>query len=170
METKEQKQYYLFVKGERVAVTEEVYRAYVRPISTAQKADARNAKCLVKGKNGKLIRCKEDCKKCKYYEAGNMMPGGILSLDGLADSGFESGADVDIESDMIAAEQSNEMSATLYEAIQKLNERQQYIIREIYFNGKKQSELAKELGIAKSSLSDALRRALASLKTFLEKN
>ena len=26
METKEQKQYYLFVKGERVAVTEEVYR------------------------------------------------------------------------------------------------------------------------------------------------
>ena len=121
METKEQKQYYLFVKGERVAVTEEVYRAYVRPISTAQKADARNAKCLVKGKNGKLIRCKEDCKKCKYYEAGNMMPGGILSLDGLADSGFESGADVDIESDMIAAEQSNEMSAALYEAIQKLN-------------------------------------------------
>ena len=32
MEGKDSKQYYLFVKGKKVWVEEEVYRAYVRPI------------------------------------------------------------------------------------------------------------------------------------------
>ena len=46
METKEQKQFYVIVNGQRVEVTEEVYRAYVRPVRTQQRAERRNWRCV----------------------------------------------------------------------------------------------------------------------------
>lgn len=39
METKEQKQFYIIVNGQRVEVTEEVYRAYVRPVRAQQRTE-----------------------------------------------------------------------------------------------------------------------------------
>ena len=41
METKEQKQYYITVKGQKVPVSEEVYRAYVRPVRAQQRMEKR---------------------------------------------------------------------------------------------------------------------------------
>lgn len=168
MEGKDSKQYYLFVKGKKVWVEEEVYRAYVRPISAAKKAEERNLKCLVRGKNGRLIRCNENCKNCKYYEEGNILPGGIISLDGLMNCGYEGNADIDMEDEIISTEQIGERSASLRAAFEKLNERQRYIIWEIYFNKRSQVELAGELGIDKTSMSKAVSRALKSMKKFFE--
>lgn len=168
MEEKEAKQFYLFVKGEKVWVTEEVYRAYVRPISAAKKAKQRNLKCLVKSKTGRLIRCNENCKNCEYYEEGNILPGGIISLDGLMNCGYEGDADIDMEDEIISTEQIGEMSNALHAAFEKLNERQRYIIGEIYFNKRSQVELAGELGIDKTSMSKAVSRALKSMKKFFE--
>ena len=49
MGTKEQKQYYVIVNGQKVEVTEEVYRAYVRPVRAQQRTEKRNKRCKVKG-------------------------------------------------------------------------------------------------------------------------
>lgn len=169
MENKDTKQFYLFVKGEKVAVSEEVYRAYVRPVSAAQKAEMRTNKCLIKGKCGHLVRCKEDCRKCKYYEDGNILPGGVISLDSLVEGGYEYEAGVDMEGDVIDKEESADKQQALHLAMQKLNDRQRYIIREIYFNGKSQAELCRIFNMEKSAMSKTVSRALKSLRKFLGK-
>ena len=170
METKEQKQYYITVKGQKVPVSEEVYRAYVRPVRAQQRAMRRNWRCVLKADKYGLVRCKEDCSQCPYAQEGNPPTGNGTSLDLLCEAGFDAPSLVDIETDLIECEERMEQSARVQEAIRQLNERQQYIVREIYFNGRTQAEVSRALGIDKTSISKAVARALASLKKILKKN
>ena len=52
-----------------VDASEEEYKAYMAPIWAEIKREDRDGRCMVKGKNGRLIRCPEDnrCEKCKYF-------------------------------------------------------------------------------------------------------
>ena len=170
MENKETKQYYIKVNGQRVEVTEEVYRAYVRPVNASQRAARRNGKCLVKGKRSGLVRCTKDCSQCHYYMAGNKMLGGVLSLDTLGADGYEEQSPTDIEGDLIEQEEKVLQTAALYKAIGKLNERQQYIVREIYYKGKTCEEVARILGVDGSAVRHALQRILAALRKNFEKD
>ena len=168
MENKDTKQFYLFVKGEKVAVSEEVYRAYVRADDSAARSQRRNSKCLVKGERKGLVRCKRNCEECPYYSAGNKLLGGVLSLDGLIEEGYEEVADTDIENDLIVNEEKEKMLNALPKAIASLNERQQYIVKAIYFQGKTQLELSQELKVSQVAIFNILGRAKAKLKKFLE--
>ena len=170
METKEQKQYYITVKGQKVPVSEDVYRAYVRPVRSQQRTEKRNKRCKVKGERFGLVRCNNNCENCPYALSGKSTIGMEQSLESLFESGFETPSEIDLESDLLAAEEREEQSKRLQAAIMCLTERQQYLIREIYFNGKTQKEIAEETGITKQSVSDAVRRALASMKKFLQEN
>jgi len=58
----------------------------------------------------------------------------------------------------------NEMYEELHKAISTLSKEQQWLIYEVYFKGRPQVEIAKELGILKTSLNDRLSRALKKLK------
>ena len=71
----ENKEFYVVIKGEKVVVTEEVYRAYVRPIRKEQRRKRRTWKCQVKGKKGNLVRCKKDCSKCEFAMSGHNATG-----------------------------------------------------------------------------------------------
>ena len=170
METKEQRAYYIPMKKEKVPVKEKVYRAYVRPVRARQRAEQREKKCYVQGKRWKRVRCKEDCSKCPFAEKKEEVAGAPLSLDLFAEQGTEINAFIDMEADLIEEEEREEQAKRLQAAIVCLTERQQYLIREIYFNGKTQKEIAEEMGISKQSVSDAVHRALTSLKKILEKN
>lgn len=170
METKEQKQYYVTVGGQKVPVSEEVYRAYVRPVRARQRDEKRNKRCYVQGKRWKRVRCTEDCTTCPYAEQKMEITGAPLSLDLMAEQGAEINSIGDMEADLLAEEEREEQAKRLQAAIGCLTERQQYLIREIYFNGKTQKEIAEKMGISKQSVSDAVHRALTSLKKFLEKN
>lgn len=170
METKEQQRYYLIVKGQKVEVSEEVYRAYVRPISAEKRKNLRNSRCLVKGERFGLVRCKEDCQKCPFYCAGNKLMGGILSLDSLVDAGYEQSSDVDLEDDVISDEEHNARLGTLHEAIAQLNERQKYLIEEIYFKERTCEDIAAELGVDGSAVRHALKRIRASIRKFFREN
>lgn len=170
METKEQKQFYVVVNGQRVEVTEEVYRAYVRPVRAQQRAARRNWRCILKAERYGLVRCKKDCNKCPYAMQGNIPTGNETSFETLRESGYDVPSLFDMESDLIDREEKIERAAKILEAIKQLNERQQYIIQEIYFNGKTQAEVSRALRIDKTSTSKAVGRALACLKKFLEKN
>ena len=170
METKEQKQYYVTVGGQKVPVSEEVYRAYVRPVRAQQRTEKRNKRCKVKGERIGLVRCNDNCENCPYALSGKATIGMEQSLESLLESGFETPSGIDLEADLLAAEEREEQAKRLQSAIACLTERQQYLIREIYFNGKTQIEVSNALGVDKSAVSRGVSRALMSLRKFFEKN
>ena len=69
----ETKQYYLTIDGQEVTVTEEVYRAYKRPIWAEHKRNDRQKLCQVSDGKGGLKRCTEDCSKCSHTKEGNVL-------------------------------------------------------------------------------------------------
>ena len=170
MKTKEQKQYYVIVNGQKVEVTEEVYRAYVRPVRAQQRTEKRNKRCKVKGERFGLVRCTGDCSKCEYAKSGKALGGAEQSLEVLAESGFELPSESDMEADLLATEERNERLEKLRSAIARLSERQQYLIKAIFFKGKTQIDIALEIGVSKQAVSNAIHRALTSLKKLLEEN
>ena len=92
-----------------------------------------------------------------------------MSLEMFAEQGIELRAPFDAEEALLEAEERKEEGERLRIAIARLTKRQQYLIKEVYFNRRKQTEIAAETGVTKASVSDAVRRALATLKKFLEK-
>lgn len=63
--------------------------------------------------------------------------------------------------DLMIQKEENEL---LYEKISMLTERQQFIIKAIYFEGRKQNEVAKSMGITKGRLSQLLNAALYQMR------
>lgn len=167
----EKKEFYLIIKGEKVMVSEEVYRAYIRPLRAERLRKLRAWKCQVKGKKGNLVRCQEDCSKCPYALAGKNATGNTLSLDEFKENGVEIvDRRVDLETLYIENEERTSNQERLHKAISQLTPRQQEMVRMIYFEGKTQEEVRAYYGIAKSSMSEAMQRIFDSLKKFLEKN
>lgn len=168
MKTKEQKGYYVIVNGQKVEVTEEVYRAYVRPVRAQQRTEKRNKRCKVKGERFGLVRCNDNCSQCEYAGSGKALGGAEQSLEALAESGFEASDKYDIETDLIIKEEHEEKSVAVNEAIGKLSERQQYVVRAVFFENATQEQIAAELGIKQSTVSTTLSRAMNNLKKILE--
>ena len=164
----EKKEFYLTVKGEKVAVSEEVYREYVRPVRKEQRKKRRDARCKVVGIKGNLVRCHNDCSNCPYAKNGK--PNGkTLSLDEFKDTGYEiENRELNVEADYIAEETRQEQKEALHKAIKQLNPRQQEIVRLIYFEGKTQIEVANLYGVNKSAVSHSLERIYATLRKYLE--
>ena len=61
----------------------------------------------------------------------------------------------------------SEDNKKLYAAIKKLEPRQQYLIEQVYFLGRKQVDLAAEEGVSHVAITYALQRAVKKLKNFL---
>ena len=166
----EEKKYYVTIKGERVEVTEEVYRAYVRPIRAEQRRKRREWKCRIRGPKGNLIRCPHDCKTCEYALAGKNATGNMLSLDGIKSAGIEiEDRDLNIEEMFIEREERALMQNRLHMAISMLNDRQQQMVKMVYFENLSQEEVAKRMGVNKQAISNAMQRIYASIKKNLEK-
>lgn len=167
------KEFYLVIRGEKVMVSEEVYREYVRPVRREQRQKRRNWRCLVVGrkwKNGKaqIVRCQEDCSVCPYSVNGKPN-GNTLSLDSFKEEGYEiEDTELDLEADYIEEEARREREAKVHKAISRLNPRQQEMIRLVYFEGLTQEEVAARFGIDSSSVRHAMMRIKATLKRILE--
>ena len=72
-------------------------------------------------------------------------------------------SDEDVVRDILAAEERRH----LYEAIGKLEPRQQKLIRQVYFEGRTFTSIAQEEGVDRTAVSKATRRAIRKLKKFL---
>ena len=88
-----------------------------------------------------------------------------VSLDALKEEGFD-GIDesLDVEENFIAREEKREMYQKLKQAISFLKPVQRKILKMIYIEGKSQKEVAKELGIAESTLSGRVKLIISKLK------
>lgn len=161
----EKKEFYLIIKGEKVIVSEEVYRAYIRPLRAERLRKLRAWKCQVKGKKGNLVRCQEDCSKCPYALAGNNATGNTLSLDEFKEDGVEIlDRSVDLEALYIENEEWTSNQERLHKAILQLTPRQQEMVQMIYYEGKTEQEIADKYGITQQAVHNALKKILSRLK------
>lgn len=153
----ENKEFYLVIKGEKVIVSEEVYRAYKSSDRAERKRKQRMWRCRIKrekGINNQWKRCQGNCEECQFKQQKMS----DVSLDALKEEGFD-GVDesLDVEANFIAREERKEMYQKLKQAISSLKPVQREIIKMIYVEGKSQKEVAKELGIAESTLSGRVK-------------
>lgn len=160
----------LKIRGQVVEVSEEVYRAYIRPIRAEQRRKRREWKCQkLSETGGHYVRCKDRCENCPYYLAGNSTLGNVTSLDKFVDCEVViEDKQSDMEANYIEQETQKEEYGKIHVAIATLTPRQQEIVRLIYFEGKSQEEVAQILGIDFTSVSHALKRIKNSLRKKLE--
>ena len=75
----------------------------------------------------------------------------------------------DFEDDELSLEENfieKEKYLKLHKAISCLSKEQQWLINEVYFKGRSQVEIAKQIGICKSAISHKLERILKKIKKF----
>lgn len=165
----ENKEFYVMIQGKKIVVSEEVYRAYVRPIRTEQRRERRAWKCQVMGEKGNLVRCKGKCSECEYAKDGNKATGNILSLDKLLEKGVEI-ADKHLtpEEQYIEKETRTSLQEQVHRAIEALPKKQRRVIELFYFDELSQEEIAAILGVQQPAVSKLLARGLQGIKSFLK--
>ena len=162
------KRFVLKIRGQEVEVSEEVYRAYVRPIRAEQRQKRRQWKCQkLSETGGHYVRCKERCENCPYYLAGNSALGNVTSLDKLVDCEVEiEDRESDLEANYIEREMQEEEYANLHAAIATLTRKEQRLINLIYFEGKTIDEVGAILGVSHQAISKAKKKIIEKIRKF----
>lgn len=155
----ETKQYYLTIDGQEVTVTEEVYRAYKRPIWAEHKRNDRQKLCQVSDGKGSLKRCTEDCSKCSRTKEGN-----VLSLDGLEEAGYSV---EDRAQDVVEIVAEKVLLEELFKALEELDPNSHRICK-LLMEGCSKREIARIMSIPQSSFEYQFKKLMASLRERLE--
>ncbi len=152
-------QRYIEINGQQIPVTEEVYRAYKRPIWAEHKRNDRQKLCQVSDGKGGLKRCTDDCSTCSRTKEGN-----TLSLDGLEESGYS----VDDRSQDVAEIVAEKMLLEeLFKALEELDPNSQRIC-ELLMEGHSKREIARIMAIPQSSFEYQCKKLMTSLGRRLE--
>lgn len=138
-----------------VDATEEEYRAYMAPIWAEIKREDRDGRCMVKGKNDRLIRCPESnrCEECKHFSEASRERNKPASLSVLMDEGAEPAAEGSFEEDVIYETILEDLIAMLSEIKPKYGR-----IFRLLYDGATQQEMADELGIKQRTVSDDIKK------------
>ena len=143
-------QRFIEIDGQQVPVTEEVYRAYKRPVWSEHKRKEREKRC--RDNNGS--RCTGNCSKCDKHRTGS-----VLSLDSLIEeSGYELADSVDIAE--LAADKLlfEELCAALDE-LDPDNRR----IMQLFSIGKSEREIAAVIGLSQKAINKRKTKLFAHL-------
>ena len=162
------KRFVLKIRGQEVEVSEEVYRAYIRPIRAEQRQKRRQWKCQkLSETGGHYVRCKERCENCPYYLAGNSALGNVTSLDNLVDCEVEiEDRESDLEANYIERETKEEEYANLHAAIATLTRKEQRLINLIYFERKTIDEVGAIFGVSHQAISKAKKKIIEKIRKF----
>ena len=145
---------------ETVLVTEDIYRAYMRPVWVEQKRCEREKRC--RGEKG--VRCQGDCATCKFLNEG-----GILSLDQMTENGKLPAGYSSLEEEVTE----KELYQALYAAISSLDMQDQLIVA-LFLDGKTEREIkeyTKQLdkGIkSQKGINNRKKHIFAKLKKLLK--
>lgn len=152
-------QRYIEINGQQIPVTEDVYRAYKRPIWAEHKRNDRQKLCKVSDGKGGLKRCTEDCSKCSRTKEGS-----FLSLEGLEETGYiveDRSKDVaEIVAEKLLLEE-------LFMALEELDPNSHRIC-ELLMEGRSKREIARIMSIPQSSFEYQFKKLMASLRERLE--
>ena len=138
-----------------VSATEAEYKAYMEPIWAEIKREDRDGRCMVKGKNGKLIRCPESnrCEDCKRFSEVCRERNKTASLSFLVDEGAEPASEGSFEDDILYETILEDLITMLSEIKPKYGR-----IFRLLYDGATQQEMADELGIKQRTVSDDIKK------------
>ena len=152
------KQYYLMINGTKVEVTEEVYRAYKQPLWR----ETRNKRNRFKCRDGKGKRCSRNCLECERYLIGIGAQGFDMSIDDMRLDEME-------DRNLVVEELDNileiDRAKKIRIAIDEMDDISKRIIS-MLTEGYKQKEIAREMGISPSALSQRLGVIRKKLEKF----
>ena len=153
------KEYYVFVEGKKVIVTEEVYRAYYQPVWREERDIRRKWKC----RDAHGVRCKRECSECQIGRLGYGATGNDLSIERMIEDEDPEFATVPDVADIMIIK--DELSGVCKE-IEKMSETCQELIK-LITEGYSQRECAEILGVEEYYVSRLLKRIRKNLKKFL---
>ena len=138
-----------------VDASEEEHKAYMAPIWAEIKREDRDGRCMVRGKNDRLIRCPESnrCEECKHFSQASRERNKPASLSVLMDEGAEPIAERAFEDDVIYETILEDLIAMLSEIKPKYGR-----IFRLLYDGATQQEMADELGIKQRTVSDDIKK------------
>lgn len=148
-----------------VDATKEVYDEYMRTIWAEQKREDRESRCLVPGKNGKLIRCPESNKCANYSHASKVCRerNRPASLSFLKDKGAEPASPDSVENTIIYEALLEDLIARLSEIEPKYGE-----IFRLLYDGATQQEMADRLGMKQRTVSDYIKKIRAIVQSLVK--
>jgi len=138
-----------------VDASEEEYKAYMAPIWAGIKREDWGGRCMVKGKNGRLIRCPESnrCEECRHFSEASRERNKPASFSVLMDEGAEPAAEGAFEDDVIYETILEDLISMLTEIKPKYGR-----IFRLLYDGATQQEMADELGIKQRTVSDDIKK------------
>jgi len=148
-------QYFIEIEGQKVPVTEEVYKAYIRPIWIEQKRNEREKRC--RDENG--ARCTKDCSNCRKQRTGT--PYSIDSFQG--DFRFEPIDNIDI-AELVADKL---LLAELYSILNELDPGSRRII-ELFSIGLPEREIATEVGMSQKAVNKRKKKLFTLIREKLK--
>jgi len=137
-----------------VEVTEEVYRAYKRPLWTEHKRKERAKRC--RDENGNC--CTKSCRECP-----KLRDGGDLCLDKFSDDGFDIADSIDIVelvADKLLIEQ-------LVAALDDLEPDERSLIDALFYNDRTERDYAAEIGISHQAIGKRKKKVLEKLRNLM---
>lgn len=145
---------YIEIDGEKIPVTEDIYRAYKRPLWTEHKRREREKRC--RDANG--YRCTKDCSQCEKQRTGS-----VLSLDKLT----EDGIDIADPTDFAQVIEASLIMEALRDAVDKLDPLDRQII-ELFCIGKSERDIAAVVGLSQKGVNKRKARIFAELRGHLK--
>ena len=86
------------------------------------------------------------------------------SLDASLSNGFDvSDQDADVHWDVLRKMTCEQVRKT----VQKLEPQQQWLVKEVFFNGRKQADIARELGVGKTAIRNRLQKIFEKMQKSL---
>ena len=143
-------QRFIEINGEQIPVTEEVYRAYKRPLWAEHKRKERAKRC--RDENG--FRCTKDCRTCEKSREG-----GTLSLNKFNEEGYEVADSVDLAelvADKLLLEQ-------LVAALNDLDPDERSLINALFYNDRTERDYAAEIGISHQAVGKRKQKVIEKL-------
>lgn len=156
-----EKKFYVYLRKQKIEVTEEVYRVIKRDEWREEQRKYRSWRC----RDGKGIRCKSRCEECPYYRIGNGPRGSDVSIEGLMDE--ENGIfDIpDLTTDVEVEVARNILRSDLHKARISLNDRERELF-DMLLEERSERDIASKFGISNSrahTLKVALLKKLQGL-------
>ena len=142
------KKYIVTCEGKDVEVTEEIYRLFVVEPENEERRDrwakVGRIEIDLKKENVTFHPCKED------------------SIDRLTETGLE------IEDTSVSVE-ALDTAVMVKQALEQLSHDERYLIESLFYAGKSEWELAKELGVTQNKIHYHKNRILAKMNKYLRK-
>ena len=154
MKNEANQSYYITIDNQKVPVTEEIYRAYMRPAWAEHKRREREKRCI----GAKGVRCAGNCAECPKQKTGS-----VLSLDWLQESGYEYADSSDVESAYLDSVLLKELLA----ALEEMTPDNQMIMK-MFSQGHSERDIAAVVGLSQKGVNLRKAKLLAQLRERLK--